>query len=96
MLIENSFPRVLPPNPAMPSSRTIKALSGPSSSRSAKGKSVSSPRGRRAAKSVPIITGAEFDRRAEAGEDLSRYLDFGHPGSEAALLRALAASRKTT
>jgi len=30
---------------------------------------------------------------AEAGEDLSRYLDFARPVSEAALRRALAASK---
>jgi len=42
------------------------------------------------------MTGGEFDRRTEAGEDLSRDIDFAHPISEAALLRALAASKKTT
>jgi hypothetical protein len=42
---------------------------------------------------VPVITAAEFDRRAEAGGDLSAYIDWQHPVSPDEMERRIAASR---
>jgi hypothetical protein len=93
--IENFSLPASRPNPAMSSTPTTKASSGPSSSPSAAGKSGSSRRGQQAGKNVPVISGAEFDRRAEAGEDLSEYIDYERPISDAQFARQLAASKKT-
>jgi hypothetical protein len=77
----------------MPSSSPSKIDSGQSSSRFGRKKSVSSRPGRRVAKNVPVITTAEFDRRFDAGEDLSDYFDWENPISKAAIEKMLAARK---
>jgi hypothetical protein len=42
---------------------------------------------------VPVITTAEFDRRFDAGEDLSDYFDWENPISKAAIEKMLAARK---
>jgi hypothetical protein len=42
---------------------------------------------------VPVITTAEFDRRADAGEDVSDYLDWENPIPMAEIEKMLAARK---
>ena len=73
----------------MPFSLTTKAASGRSSSRSGAAKSGSSRRARPVAQNAPAIATAEFDRRAEAGKDMSDYIEWTLPMTPAQFRRHL-------
>jgi hypothetical protein len=42
---------------------------------------------------VPVITTAEFDRRFDAGEDVSDYIDWENPISKEEMEKMLAARK---